>query len=159
VTTLYDFLKTVDEDLYDKPVYETKEDVKYDGEVIYQEDISLDVARALLPPNVFSETCHYQLVTLPEQTVVLRIDDSIPESMVNENRQRVTEYVLNTSPDVISLTELRQGLLFPKTNHNYYESAMDVPKKYKSRWIWITLTSFVILLILGLCIFTYLLTL
>lgn len=139
--------------------YVVAEDEPYDDTAVFQEDISPELARALLPPNVFNADCRYQLVTLPDKTLVLCIDDRIPKGMESVGRQRITEYLLTSPDDVMSLSELKEGMLFyPKRNLPHYRTPDDIPKR-SNLWIWVTSITCLLLLALGVCIFTYLLTL
>ena len=128
------------------------------GEVVYQESITNEIARALLQPKDFDPDCHYQLISFSEVTMVVKIDDRITEEFENENRRRITEYVLDSTNEVQSYSDMLTSM-----HNTHILNKAKLERQYTStkRNIWgiITGLMFLILLGVGIGIFGYLLSL
>ena len=92
-----------------------------DNPVIHQETIPNELARSLLLPKDYDENCSYQIVTMNDATILLRIDDSIPvendnlpDDEQNPVRRHITEFPLESPGEVQSYTQMVQDILNPK---------------------------------------------
>lgn len=92
------------------------------SDVFQQECISHNLAQALLGGD-YSPDCTYKLCTMPEATLLLKIDESVPENNEVNNEQRIKEYVLQAN-DVQSYDEMCKSIL------NYGNGAVDKSADY-----------------------------
>lgn len=92
------------------------------SDVFQQECISNNLAQALLGED-YSPNCTYKLCTIPEATLLLKIDESVPENSEVNNEQRIKEYVLQVN-DVQSYDEMCKSIL------NYGNGAVDKSADY-----------------------------
>lgn len=120
---------------------------KYGNEaIIHQEVIPNDLARALLLPNQYDDYCSYQVITMVDSTILLRIDDRIPiendnlpDNEENPVRRHITEFPLDSTGDVQSYTEMVQDILNPKPLPSMvtYRSELLYEEKSQHHW-WLT---------------------
>lgn len=89
--------------------------MSYEFDGVFQENISNEIAMALLAPNEYDPLCRYQLVTLEDGQYVVKIDDRITPEAEAENikldpttdKRRMTEYKLEeTTDECMSLEDL-----------------------------------------------------
>ena len=118
------------------------------GEVDYQEDIQPEMASALIPPSEYDPACRYQIITMRDHTILLRIDDRIAMDRPLPTRHHITEFELNTDKDVQTYEEMRQEILLrPEILES--NTMKNVYTEKKSRWWLIPLLLFLVLLFGG----------
>lgn len=88
-----------------------------ESDIAKQEDISCTIAKSLLG-IAYDPNCRYQLLMLPECSMVLKIDDRVTPEKETEERRHITEYPLE-SEGVQTLGELRDEVV---SRHNFGEN-------------------------------------
>ena len=69
---------------------------EYPTDIIHQENVPVELARAVLSPSDFDADCRYQLLTMTDKTLLLKINEYAKVDSDNQVDQRITEFVLNT---------------------------------------------------------------
>lgn len=131
---------------YDETVQVISEGTSGERQVIYDEYITNDIAHMLLNKD-YDPACRYQMVTDSYQTVIVKIDDSIPADEEPEYdkygriiKGHIVEYVLSSdnSDDAISYADMLRSMQNVSTRRHYNDPNVyrDVyTKNKKPLWI------------------------
>ena len=85
-----------------------------EDKIVYQEDIPNHLAKELLQPKDYDELCRYQIVSLVDATLLLKIDDRIkPEEDGEGFNKHITEYELSSEDEVVSYEQMLKSTLIP----------------------------------------------
>ncbi|MCM1218886.1 MAG: hypothetical protein NC548_30760 [Lachnospiraceae bacterium] len=129
----------------------------------FDEWIPPDFARMLIGKD-FDPTCKYKLMTMRDSTIVLKIDDSIPEnekpkldSHGNVIRAHIMEYPLaEDTPEIQSYSDMMSGVNSFEQRRQAASDIVQRPEHKKSRF-WYYFAAVMSVLILAWCAFMYLL--
>jgi len=130
--------------------------VNSEDKIIYQEPVSQTVAQALVPSSEYDPQCRYQILTLNDVTLIIKIDDRINPKDRNNNlgRKYITEYVLDSSEDVISYDAMSKSILNPEVINI---STYTKENKVKNFGIWLPVITLLTLFSIGAGLLYYIL--
>lgn len=138
----------------------------YDSsKVIHQENIPNEMACALLLPNQYDASCRYQLVTMREKTILLKINDRYaPDTehiqdytIDNVDVRYMEEFELETNDSVQTYQEMLQAIVIPPVDRYEEKISYDIYDRKRSHWWLVPAIVFVLLLLIGCGIFYFLL--
>ena len=122
----------------------------YSPDIIHQENVPVELARAVLSPNEFDADCRYQLVTMTDKTLLLKINEYAEVDSDNPIDKRVTEFVLNTDDEVQTYDDMVKDILLP---HHEVHSIIPDKVVYETtgpdKWIVVLGVAFTLLLVAG----------
>ena len=113
---------------------------------VYQEPISAELAKALIPPEEFDPACEYQIITLRDATILLRIDHRVSPDRPLPTRKHMTEFLLNTNDEVQTYEEMQHEVLTYTPLVNYKK---EDRKSLKRHWFAISISVLAFLLVIG----------
>ncbi len=124
---------------------------EYPCDIIHQENVPVELARAVLSPSEFDADCRYQLVTMTDKTLLLKINEYAEVDSDNPVDQRITEFVLNTDDEVQTYDSMVKDILLPR--HEVHSDMIPDRVEYKTtgpaRWSVVFGVAFILLLIVG----------
>ena len=145
MTELDEILSKMDDDLFkdDKnPDKNMQGSVSRNITSVHQEDIPNEIAKTLLDENQFEDDCHYQMISMQDSTVILKIK--------NGDETVTTEYTLSSDDSMQSYEEMKQDVLGMNIrNSSDLTNFRDIYESPKSRWWIIPTILFVTLAVIG----------
>ena len=124
---------------------------EYPTDIIHQENVPVELARAVLSPSDFDADCRYQLVTMTDKTLLLKINEYAKVDSDNPVDQRITEFVLNTDDEVQTYDSMVKDILLPR--HEVHSDMIPDRVEYKTtgpdRWVVVLGVTFFLLLAAG----------
>lgn len=123
------------------------------GNILYEEDISLEVAKSLLPPEEFQSHCTYRMITMYDSTVITKLDKTVSVTEENPKGETLTEYVLEqNTEDVMSIRELTEQL---DKSYSLHTDKLEVKKS--KPWFVIALVTLSVFLLIGILLLVFVL--
>lgn len=123
----------------DDPVVDSYLEVNdFNPDIVHQENIPNELARSLISPVDYSDDCRYQILSMPDKTLLLKIDERVTEDSDDPLKQRITEYVLNTDDEVQTYEEMRKDIILPRHDVVNTEPMHDAYTSTVSNKEWIT---------------------
>lgn len=122
----------------------------YSPDVVHQENVPNELARAILKPNEFDPDCRYQLVTMTDKTLLLKINEYAPVEDDNPVNQRITEFVLNTDNEVQTYDEMVKDIILPRRAVvNTPPKPIEHEKHRTDTWLIVAIVVFALLVSIG----------